>query len=533
MCELEFDFAQQSAINHGEGPALVVAGPGSGKTAVITERLFRMTSSGIDPFSILAVTFSNAAVNEMKERYIRRGGKYGVTFCTFHSYLYGLIRRAGQASGENPGGSVSGKSKSWGADSDGFGEISFDEMLTRGLWLLKNDDKILAGQRKRFKHVLIDEFQDINRTQYEAVKLIAKPEDNIFAVGDDDQSVYGFRGADPAIMFEFAKEYKNMRIINLSTNYRSCAGIVTGAAALISNNKNRFEKEISLPDSQPGGTQILRTGRRKTGFLSGDEKKEGIFVRSSVDIFTQAEAIAGEIKSIKREGIPSFKTAVLLRNADLIEIFAYALEKNGIPFFAAGTAGSLFAGRTARRIVSQMRAAARINSAGISVNDAGLGVAAGLPTAAAMEFFRLKDSGRLPGMEAGKSEQESEKNAYDFLYETAKCFPDKEEWLKFADHAAKKVRPEKETGAGSSVSVMTMHAAKGLEFDVVFLPAVNNEIIPGRRTECEEQLEEERRIFYVALTRARKRAYIFVAERIGAKKSEASVFLKEVLREKG
>ena len=298
---MSFNPSQREAIRHKDGPMLVLAGPGSGKTLVITERTRHLiTEYGINPENILVITFTRAAATEMKERFLRlMGGKSStVTFGTFHAVFFMILKHAYHYQAENiirEEQRVScmreiikrhrleyedesefiaallgeiGLVKNSGISLDHYystncGEevfrrvyseyheylyahhlIDFEDMLLYTWELFKERKDILAAWQKKYPYILIDEFQDINQIQFEVVKLLAGEQRNLFVVGDDDQSIYRFRGAKPEIMLRFEREIPGTKTVLLDTNYRSQANIVEDALNLIGHNKERFQKRI-------------------------------------------------------------------------------------------------------------------------------------------------------------------------------------------------------------------------------------------------------------------------------------------------
>ena len=306
--------AQNNAINHIEGPMLVLAGPGSGKTTVITRRVKRLIEQGVNPLNILVITFTKAAAEEMRERFYRlmddnRGRN--VTFGTFHAVFFTILKHAYNLSASNIVkeeerysivknaitrheldiederefvGNVLGEIGRVKSDriaienyystncpSDvfrsiyeeysgklrGSRKIDFEDMLCYTYELLTARRDILSAWQSKFKYILIDEFQDINKIQYDTIRLLAQPENNLFIVGDDDQSIYGFRGSKPDIMLNFGNDYRNARKVVLDVNYRSTPEIVKAAGDVIRFNNKRYKKNIRT-DKQGGGAVIVR-----------------------------------------------------------------------------------------------------------------------------------------------------------------------------------------------------------------------------------------------------------------------------------
>ena len=293
--------SQAEAASHTTGPMLVLAGPGSGKTLTITERTkFLISRQGIDPSRILVVTFTKAAAAEMRERFCRQmgGKKYPVTFGTFHAVFFQVLKHAYGFHGGNiireeqryqfMGETIQRMHLEYEDEKEFIGEllgeislmkntgislehyypkacakeifeqvfrefdgkmkekrlIDFDDMLVYCYELFTQREDILSAWQRKFQYILIDEFQDINRLQFDIVRMLALPENNIFAVGDDDQSIYRFRGAKPELMLGFGKAYPDARQVLLDVNYRCAEPVVEASLRLISHNTKRFKKRF-------------------------------------------------------------------------------------------------------------------------------------------------------------------------------------------------------------------------------------------------------------------------------------------------
>lgn len=302
-----FNESQLEAINHIDGPALVLAGPGSGKTTVITRRTKKLIEEGVSPDNILVVTFTKAAAVEMQERFTNLMNEsdsnrneiitYPVSFGTFHSIFYRIIqdsngRKCSILTEQNKAdiikeivarlkvqtndlmeftrciiGEIS-KVKGNGIPLDEYeslvckkeefdriyaeyncelrenNNIDFDDMVIICNEIFKNDEKALQKWRDKYRYVLIDEFQDINKMQYENIKMLITPRNNVFIVGDDDQAIYGFRGSVPRLMFDFKKDFPDCKEILLNINYRCPEEVLQMSLSLIENNKERFSKKL-------------------------------------------------------------------------------------------------------------------------------------------------------------------------------------------------------------------------------------------------------------------------------------------------
>ncbi|MDO4939440.1 MAG: UvrD family DEAD/DEAH box helicase [Lachnospiraceae bacterium] len=384
MKDKNFNVNQNRAIRYGEGPLLIVAGPGSGKTTVLTHRIkYIIDDLHAAPESVLVMTFSRAAAEEMKERFLNTGtiGADKVVFGTFHSVFYKVLKTA------------YGKlARNYIFDDESQDKIRFDEMLELTAELLREREDICKQIRKKYRWVLVDEFQDIDRLQYEILRLIAPPcsRVNLTAVGDDDQSIYAFRGADPGIMLGFEKDYPGTEKVILDVNYRSMEEITGVAMRLIRHNVRRFDKNIVSAKGRGGEVRILEFS---------DAKEEYSYIADEIG------------KSIK-EGRAAGKIAVLHRN-------------NAQPWQFEGL-----------------------------MMDRGL----------------------------------------------------------------------------NGINLMTFHKSKGLEFEEVWIIDANDRVIPGAGSYSEETVEEERRAFYVAMTRAKYKLRICYSRKYKKHLVSRSVFIEECIK---
>ena len=325
---MSFNASQTRAIHHKNGPMLVLAGPGSGKTLVITERTkYLIEECGIDPAQILVITFTKAAATEMKRRFQRKMNRScPVTFGTFHAVYFAILKHAYNYSADNIAREeqryqcmreIIAKEHLTYEDETEFitsllGEISlvknsgiqianyyskncaetvfrkvyreyheflyknrlidFDDMLVYTKELFEQRPDILAAWQNKYRYILIDEFQDINRIQYDIIKMLAGERKNLFIVGDDDQSIYRFRGAKPEIMLHFKDDYPEAETVLLDVNYRSVKNIVTSAGYLIGHNKERFQKKIEAADQGdiPVEWQLFESQRKENARIIWD-----------------------------------------------------------------------------------------------------------------------------------------------------------------------------------------------------------------------------------------------------------------------
>ncbi len=585
--------AQLQAIRHLDGPMLLLAGPGSGKTFVITRRIrWLIEEGGVDPASILVITFTKAAAGEMKERFLRlvQGKQYPVNFGTFHAIYYHILKQAyhyhsGHILSESekrevlktillrPGCPVQGEEEiieellsrfslyknegcrpqllegeggilegtdaclnkesfqqifqDYQREAKSRGKLDFDDMVLDCRRLFDSYPSILAAWQRKFRYILVDEFQDINAMQYEVLRLLALPENNLFAVGDDDQSIYAFRGARPEIMLGFGRDYPQARIAELDTNYRSTPQIVSSAGKLIRVNQNRYPKRAKAAgrdgeevhfQGYPGREEQNKAiARALSSQLAAGEKCAVIF-RTGRDAAFLAETLAGQgIPFTMKEKVRSpYRTQTA---QDLLAYLAFAWEGGRGDFCrimnrplrylsreALGEGrvdfGALSAFYKDRPYMQSILRRLQLDTARIRRMDL---FAAVNYIRKGMEYEEyLKKRARETGKEARELLEEAEwfqKQVRDF-----DSLEQLREHILLYEDALAKASARREEGEG--VSLLTMHASKGLEYDSVFIPDCNEGVIPHRKSMKGAQVEEERRMLYVAMTRAKKRLTI-------------------------
>lgn len=607
---MQMNEAQLQAVQHREGPMLVIAGPGSGKTLVITERTRNLIEeSHIPEEQILVITFTKAAANEMKERFLksRKASGTGVNFGTFHAVFFTILKAAYRFTAANI---VREDVKfQYMKDiihrleleyedekefiSDLFSEISlvkgsridlanyysiscsdevfrsiyteyekrlrranlidFDDMLVLCHQLLTQRSDILALWQNKFRYILIDEFQDINLVQYEIVKLLALPQNNLFIVGDDDQSIYRFRGAKPEIMLNFPKDYPECRKIILNTNYRSTDNILKAANRLVGHNQSRFEKR-----------SVAANGSGKD-----------IIIRHFATLSEENQVLADEILKLSRSGVPLAEIAVLVRTTLGAGALIHKLMEFNIPFqmrdilpniFDHWIAADLFCyiriamGRMDRNLFLQIinrpkRYISRecFDSTEVdfdSVKDYyedknwvlerieqleyDLSILGTMNPYAAVNYIRRGigyEEYLREYAEQRRIKVEDLNQVLDELQESARGFLCFEEWFSYMEsykEELKKQAVENTKRGKDSVMLATMHSAKGLEFQVVFIVDANEGITPHKKATLPADLEEERRLFYVAMTRAKEQLYIYSARERYNKVVPWSRFIDEI-----
>ncbi|MDE7332717.1 MAG: ATP-dependent helicase [Lachnospiraceae bacterium] len=598
---------QRQAINHLSGPAQVIAGPGSGKTFVITCRILHLIRQHrIPPEQILVITYTKAAAQEMKERFGKAWGAgagetyNSVNFGTFHSICYNILRQSGisQSSSlikekdkrkllqillgnhgfsskctydnisflintisrmKNLGDSGSPEQFQENADFS-FQELcllkeeydsylleqnmlDFDDMITRCLRLLLENSSVRGKYQNMFSFILVDEFQDINSPQYEILKLLALPENNLFVVGDDDQGIYGFRGAKPEIMKRFMTDFFTANVSSeipcgiplkgrqffLTENYRSGAAVVKLADQMIQRNQARFPKEFH-PKKTGGKVTLSCFATRKEeemcllkelSCLRTDLLPDiAIILRTNIEVVQYAELLKGAGIAVKGTYLSKENLFHGFIMEDMVSFLCYLYEgRKRKDFIGFMNKPDRFFTRTAllHETVKQedMEQYYRKNPAMLMEIGRFFGqmqIAASLQPYLALSFFR-KTLG------------------YDgYLRQKARDYGECQRWMSRADRiqscfkeyacgiSIRQFMEEQADRAGEAcaktvnragVSILTMHGAKGLEFSKVFLPDVNEGVIPGRESIRAGALEEERRLLYVAITRAKEDLFIY------------------------
>ncbi len=607
---MDFNKEQQKAIKHHKGAMLVLAGPGSGKTTVIIYRVkYLIEHHHVLPEKILVVTYTKAAATEMKQRFMQlhvMGGEK-VTFGTFHNIFFKILRRAYGYHLEQ----IISEEEKWNFfkklmieseietnDQDEYvrdilselslmknellsfkqyepinfskdlfrffakkyeqykavkNKIDFDDMLTQCYEYLMTEEEGKKYWQNCFEYILLDEYQDVNQAQDVCISILAEPQNNIFAVGDDDQSIYCFRGARPDFLLQFPKRYPNSQKITLSVNYRSTEKIIRLSEKIIKNNKKRFEKKMH--------------GQK------GEGKKIVFF--TAKDAYEEAEKIAFKLSQLRKTGRAYQDMAVIYRTNIQGGIFARALTEQGIPFLLKDKSLDLYQHWITKDFIAYLLLADDIE------NDAAFRRIANKPkryisknlleTAEKRKKPLLKGLFLLPELKKYQAQYLTDletdlaqikkrkplealkyiRNVIgydDYLKEYAQFrkvslegyLEIAEEITQFASIAPdrqtffqklqemEKIQKEKNNTTLQGVTLSTMHSAKGLEFEVVFVPSIVKDTIPHKKSTTTEQMEEERRLFYVAVTRAKSILYLSEIKQRYDTKLERSCFLKEI-----
>ena len=596
MSEPIVDPGQEKAILHTAGPAQIIAGPGSGKTFVIVHRIRHLiTYQGVDPARILVITFTKAAALEMQERFFRlmKPEILPVRFGTFHAVFYHILKQSARYRGysimtesdkrkqirqiirmynrfsclqeedleelitfisayktSTVRKAFSVRSiteedvrfivKEYEAYQQEFGQMDFDDIMVCCRRLLAEEPETLALWREQFQYILVDEFQDISPMQYEIVRLLAAPEQNLFIVGDDDQSIYGFRGASPDSMQRFRQDFPDAEQILLDRNYRCHKQIVESACRVIGENHNRIGKRIHAVHEDGEGFRLClyENEREEQEYLANvlHEKQEqsrlggcALICRTNYDCAMWAQVL-------RRKGIPfSMKEIPGSRFSHFVnqDIMAYLM-------LADGVLQRKYMLRILNRPVRYLK---RDSLPEISVREEDM-LRYYQDSPMLQERIRklFRDIGSLHGRKlylqihyirnvigydsylrqkyGPEKAEELVRTAADFqefsrqfqtLQEMREYIEQYEETLRNAQQERKEKR-DGMSGAGQRISLLTAHASKGLEFDTVYVPDCQEGKLPSAKSVTEAEIEEERRMFYVAMTRARKELWVMACK---------------------
>ena len=606
-----FNEAQTQAIQHTDGPCLVLAGPGSGKTLTIVNRVkYLIEKQKVRPEEILVVTFTRFAAAEMKSRLCLVMGKRDlpVTVGTFHGIYYGILKWAYRMNQENILSETEkyqilrgvinkermeifdeedfiqdiaaeiGKVKnnripleefvSEKCSADAFRniyrnyeqhrkelkKIDFDDMLVLCYELFRSRPDVLAQWQKKFRYVLIDEFQDINRIQYDVIRMLAQPENNLFVVGDDDQAIYGFRGADSELMLGFGKDFPDAKQILLGMNYRSTANIVQNSLKLIENNVERYSKKLEA--NREGGSCL--------------------HIQEVKDPVEEAEYVLEEIQKCKENGIKEEEIAILFRVHTDARAVVEAMVERKIPFQMKEHLPNIYEHFIAKDIMAYFRLATgdrnrqdflqvmnrpkrylgRDSVAGAKVSfedmrkfycdkdwmidridqfEWDVKMLMKMAPYAAIQYIRKRIGYDDFLKEYAFTHQINRSDLNEVLAEieeAAKAFTSVEEWFAHVEEYTEtlKVKEKERNRPRPGVRLMTIHASKGLEFKQVFLIAANEGRIPYQKAKTDKEIEEERRLFYVAMTRAKDFLKICYVKIKNGKEVTPSRFVDELLK---
>ena len=556
------DPSQREAVCCGTGPCEIIAGPGSGKTLVLTERIrYLLEHYNLKPSQILVLTFSRTAAAEMKERFLKTAGENSRSVCfgTFHSVFFHILKEStrrnysilGQMQKErlishlirnyypdendrpqveemekilrqNLSDIADIKAAAIKRDYRSYlkenGYLDFDDMITRCRRFLLSDPESLRLWRSRFRAILVDEFQDINREQYEILKLLSGGE-GLFVVGDDDQSIYGFRGSSPSIMQQFVNDFPAAARVFLRNNYRCSGSVCKTAGLMIRQNKNRIVKDIRAVRPMMDKT-VLRGFKEDSDeyrylykamkSLSAEQlDRTAIIMRTNTHVSRISGYLSSHGISCRGKSAPSREIlSSIIRDLEAYRELASGLLSGRMPRSALFRVMNRPERYLLRSVVSEeyfspegLLSDNRKNSSTLQKLRELLRDLDILGTLQPEGFVRYLTGPMGYGSWAAArlGERETVETALSEVLKASRSAGDLE--TMFDDLRR---FPDRMSGAApQGVRVMTMHACKGLEFDRVYLPALNEGIMPGRRCREPEDFEEERRLLYVAMTRAR------------------------------
>ena len=600
---------QRKAATHVDGLLLILAGAGSGKTATMTHRIAYLIEQGVSPYQILAVTFTNKAAGEMRERVEKLVGRCpGMWIMTFHAMSLRILREHCERIGYQhnfvvydtidqktliktimkeqnidaklyPQAYLSAaiskqkehdvspreyleteadnfRSKVIGSVYRTYQEqlkrnnaMDFDDLLVNALHVLRDNPDILADYQHRFRYILVDEYQDTNHIQYEIIRLLAKARQNLCVVGDDDQCIYQWRGADISNILNFEKDFPQARVIKLEQNYRSYGNILAAAHSVIRNNRGRKAKKL-WTDKEAGDKIVYRR--------CDSDKEEAYYIAQEIDLLKNGQRTYDDF-------------AILYRTNAQSRLFEDALKRRGIPYQIL-SGFSFYERKETKDMICYMRLVVNpaddlalkrvINEPKRGIGAVTLGklealarvhglslldilsqdeISYSLPAKAQKavgemvriirlcaqekENLRVSDiydqllvkSGYLKALEAEDTQEAASRieNLMDFKsfiydYEKEKEDTDEKATLEeFLEKVATNGDADKMEEGTGKVTLMTMHSAKGLEFPIVFLPGMEDGLFPGHRAlDNENGMEEERRLCYVGMTRAREKLFL-------------------------
>ncbi|MBP3887493.1 MAG: ATP-dependent helicase [Cellulosilyticum sp.] len=600
---------QLKAVTCDLKPTIVIAGPGSGKTQVIVNRIqYMLTQLNCSPRQILVVTFSKMAAEEMKERYFHLFGDAPITFGTLHSVFYRILRKSQPSRYDLEKLLLEDKRKvlltqllkEMDTDEgdeflDGFikhlslmknqlivpnlyqpngiskpvfiellsryeaykerhGLFDFDDMLVECYYLLKNDSALCHAVSEHYKYILVDEFQDINLVQFEILRLIVSHHEHLFVVGDDDQSIYQFRGAKPSYLLDFKRQFKEVNEIYLDVNYRCSGSILQHSLALINQNTVRYQKQLTTPNPKGETPQIV---------YCKDAKEEAMH-------------IVHEISSRRQKGISLKQMAVIYRTNIQARPIVETLLAANIPFCLRDGMLSLYDQWITKDILSYLHLAKCLDQTDLAyriinkpkryISKVSMEIARKgrnnflfnlLEIESLTEWqknyiqellFDLQVLREKPLLEAiryirhhiGYDQYLNEYAAYrkmpvmslfevlEDIEDSAQNYHSLEEWENALIDMATQIKQTTKKNSAETLTLTTMHGAKGLEFDTVFIIDVIDGMIPYHKSVTPQEIEEERRLLYVGMTRAKTKLLLYVPSQKHGKAVQSSPFIDEL-----
>jgi hypothetical protein len=586
---------------------MVIAGPGSGKTTVLTHRVrYLIDRCGVKPSDILVITFTKAAAEQMKFKFkgLSEGRSSAVTFGTFHAVFFTILKAAYNYSArciitpqvqhefvkdqihrleleyddekEAVDGVLSEISRVKGeaVNIDEYESrcippqsfriiymayddmlvrkhlIDFDDMIVQCRELLMQREDYRRAWQNKYKYILIDEFQDINKAQFDVVRILADEYRNLFVVGDDDQSIYGFRGSAPQIMLDFNKYYSDAVRIDMCINYRSTGNIVFASRAVAEENEHRYYKDITTYNSQGDTVSVYE-------FNSLNDEKA---------------FLVSEIRRLIDTGIAADDIAVLSRTNVIGNMYMSRLESDGIPCCDYSVVQDIYEHWISKDILTYIRIAlgsreridflriinkplryisrsyitqpADINALkrGYEGNEqmskqveklvSDISMIRSMSPFAAVNYIRKGvgyDEYIRNYIYEHKADKEELYNVLDELAHRASQYMSLSQWLDGIAEYIRQCDKDRQNNTADGVHMLTMHGSKGLEYKIVLVMDVCEGIIPYNKSILDEQIEEERRLFYVAMTRAKEKLYLLYPKQRYNKDTTRSRFIEELL----
>ena len=586
---------------------MVIAGPGSGKTTVLTHRVrYLIDRCGVKPSDILVITFTKAAAEQMKFKFkgLSEGRSSAVTFGTFHAVFFTILKAAYNYSArciitpqvqhefvkdqihrleleyddekEAVDGVLSEISRVKGeaVNIDEYESrcippqsfriiymayddmlvrkhlIDFDDMIVQCRELLMQREDYRRAWQNKYKYILIDEFQDINKAQFDVVRILADEYRNLFVVGDDDQSIYGFRGSAPQIMLDFNKYYSDAVRIDMCINYRSTGNIVFASRAVAEENEHRYYKDITTYNSQGDTVSVYE-------FNSLNDEKA---------------FLVSEIRRLIDTGIAADDIAVLSRTNVIGNMYMSRLESDGIPCCDYSVVQDIYEHWISKDILTYIRIAlgsreridflriinkplryisrsyitqpADINALkrGYEGNEqmskqveklvSDISMIRSMSPFAAVNYIRKGvgyDEYIRNYIYEHKADKEELYNVLDELAHRASQYMSLSQWLDGIVEYIRQCDKDRQNNTADGVHMLTMHGSKGLEYKIVLVMDVCEGIIPYNKSILDEQIEEERRLFYVAMTRAKEKLYLLYPKQRYNKDTTRSRFIEELL----
>ena len=607
---MQINQVQKQAILYKDGPMLVLAGPGSGKTLVITERTKCLIREyHIPEDNILVITFTKAATNEMRGRFLKGMGadRTKVSFGTFHAIFYTILKHAYHLNSSNIIREderlfylkeiVHNLQIEYEDEKDFISEllseislvksnqielanyysincadeifrsiyteynqklrranrIDFEDMLLLCYELLSQRKDILAAWQNKYRYILVDEFQDINKVQYDIIRLLAAPQNNLFVVGDDDQSIYRFRGAKPEIMLNFPVDYPECGKLFLNMNYRSKANIIHASNRLINHNNNRYIKEVQA---------VLGEGHN-------------IIICDFETTPEESQMLAEEVLKLNKEGMMLSDMAILVRTNRGSGSLLHKLMEYNIPFRMRDSLPNIFDHWIAVDILTYIKIALGGRERGlflqvinrpkryvsrecfdtpeVNIEDIkdyyedknwmlerlsqleyDIALLSGMRPYAAVNYIRHGigyDDFLKEYAEFRKMNVEELLDILEELLDSARDYKSYEDWFAYMEEYRQELKHQasaSQSVKSDSVTIATMHSSKGLEFEAVFIVDANEGVTPHKKAALPSDIEEERRLFYVAMTRAKEYLYLLSVKNRYNKVSQRSRFIDEI-----